>query len=254
MTAAPPHTADSAALASRLLRDFGGSSGRPLLKAMIRGEFAGDIGLLSSFGADSAVLLHMVASIDRDLPVLFLDTGKLFGETKQYRDRLVDRLGLSNVRNLQPDPVHLAAHDPKGLLWASNPDHCCHLRKVAPLENALEGIGAVISGRKRFQSDLRRRLPVVEAIDGRIRINPLAPWSKAAILGYLEAYDLPRHPLVAEGFPSIGCMPCTSRVRPGEDDRAGRWRGQDKNECGIHIAVAGGKQVVRRTAISRQSA
>jgi len=211
-------------------------STRLLLDDAINGFFRGRIALVSSFGAEAAVLLHLVAQIDRHVPVIFVDTGKLFGETLRYREALVDRLGFTDVRSVEPDPLELARRDPDGLLFASDPDACCALRKVEPLERALAGFSAWINGRKRFQGGLRGAIPVVEEADGRIKVNPLARWSARETEAYFAAYDLPHHPLEAEGYRSVGCMPCSSPVKPGEDARAGRWRGRDKSECGIHLA------------------
>ncbi len=223
-------TAVPAPLAARL----GGLPAAGLVAALAE-EFRGRVALVSSFGADSAVLLHMVAEADPGMPVLFLDTGKLFPETLAHRDRLAHRLGLRDVRAVRPDPGGLAAADPLGGLWNADPDRCCALRKAAPLERALAGFGAWISGRKRHQAATRAALPLLECdAAGRLKANPLAAWSAEAVEAYRVAYDLPAHPLVAEGYPSIGCRPCTSRVLPGEDPRAGRWRGRSKTECGIH--------------------
>jgi len=207
-----------------------------LVRAMIDNEFVGRITLVSSFGAESAVLLHMVSAVAVDTPVIFLDTGKLFGETRRYRDRLVQQLGLTDVRAITPDGEALRAGDRNGLLWTRDTDACCDIRKVQPLSRALAGFDAWISGRKRFQSALRAALPVIEFADGRFKINPLAGWSADDLRAWMKKYDLPPHPLVADGYLSIGCMPCTRRVRAGEDPRAGRWAGRDKSECGIHVA------------------
>ncbi len=209
------------------------------LIAALAAEFRGRIALVSSFGADSAVLLHLVAEADPDMPVLFLDTGKLFTETLAHRDRLARRFGLRDLRVLRPEPAELAAADPLGRLWDADPDRCCALRKTAPLERALAGFDVWISGRKRHQAATRAALPLFESDGaGRLKANPLAAWSAEAVDAYRVAYDLPAHPLVAEGYPSIGCHTCTSRVRPGEDPRAGRWRGRGKTECGIHRRLA----------------
>lgn len=208
-----------------------------LLASLIRDRLRGRIALVSSFGIEAAVLLHLVSGIDRHLPVIFLDTGKLFGETLRYRDRLVRDLGLRDVRSVEPDAADVAARDPLGELWLRDPDACCRLRKVEPLSRALSGFDAWINGRKRYQGDLRAALPVIEAVDGRIKINPLAGWSAEAIAAYFAAHGLPRHPLEAEGYASIGCMPCSSPVRADEDRRAGRWRGRGKTECGIHLPL-----------------
>jgi len=204
------------------------------LLARLADEFRGRIALTSSFGAEAAVLLHLVARVDPAMPVLFLDTGMLFPETLAHRSRLVRQLGLTDVRNLHPDPEELAGEDPESFLWAEAPDACCALRKARPLRRALEGFSIWITGRKRFQAATRAGLPLFEAQDGRVKVNPLAAWSAAEIEAYRQAHDLPAHPLVARGYASIGCLPCTTRVQPGEDPRAGRWRGRSKLECGIH--------------------
>lgn len=218
-----------------LSRRLGGLSTEDMLAEAIRHEFPGRIAVVSSFGADSAVLLHLVAAIDPAVPVLFLDTDKLFGETRRYRDRLVERLGLTDVRTIGPDPVAVAERDPEGVLWARDPDACCALRKVEPLARALEPFDAWINGRKRHQSVSRADLDLVETADGRVKLNPLADWDRAALAAYFARHDLPAHPLVEDGYRSIGCMPCSDRVAAGEDDRAGRWRGMAKIECGIHL-------------------
>jgi phosphoadenosine phosphosulfate reductase len=199
-------------------------------------RWPGRVAVVSSFGADSAVLLHLVARADRTLPVFFLDTGQHFPETLAHRDALVRRLGLRDVRSIAPTASALRAADPNGNLHARDAEACCALRKVAPLDQVLIGFTAWLTGRRRHQAGSRNALPAEEALDGgQVRLNPLIDWSANDIAAYLAAHDLPRHPLVAEGYPSIGCAPCTSRVSPGEDPRAGRWRGQDKTECGIHF-------------------
>ena len=202
-------------------------------------ERLGDkVALVSSFGAESAVLLHMAAEIKKDLPILFLDTGMLFGQTLDYRQQLAQRLGLTDVRDLRPQFQDLAVHDPAADLWKTDTAACCHIRKVLPLDRALEGFDGWITGRKRFQGGARLRLQVVEQGDGRIKFNPLANWTKEQLDAYAAGHDLPAHPLVAFGYPSIGCWPCTAPVEDGEDVRAGRWAGSDKTECGIHVERA----------------
>lgn len=226
--------------ASRVEERFVALDARALLRLSIQDLYPGRIALVSSFGADSAVLLHMVASIDTATPVVFVDTGHLFPETLAYRDELVDLLGLSNVQAVAPSTEDLATYDPERFLWSSDPDLCCEVRKVRPLGRAIEGFDAWITGRKRFQSGTRANLPLFEAEGARIKINPLASWNATRLLAYLDAHALPRHRLVAQGYPSIGCIPCTSMVKPGEDARAGRWRGRGKTECGIHLGVVSG--------------
>jgi phosphoadenosine phosphosulfate reductase len=197
----------------------------------------GRIALVSSFGADSAVLLHMVAQIDRAAPVLFIDTLMLFPETLAYQRDLAAHLGLTGLRRIQPDRVSLFLQDPDAVLHKGDPDACCTLRKAQVLDLALAGFDGWISGRKRFQSGTRAALPMfeVEPETARLKINPLAAWGADQIGAYLDRHALPRHPLVARGYPSIGCAPCTSPAAAAEDPRAGRWRGTGKVECGIHI-------------------
>lgn len=236
MDVRPAFTAiDAAAMEAR----FAGVPAPAMLAALLTGELAGSTAAVSSFGAESAVLLHMVASIDRDVPVVFTNTQKMFGETLAYRDELAERLGLTDLRVYRPDPRLLRLRDEKGLRWSYDPDGCCDLRKVEPLRRALVPFRAWISGRKGFQAGTRIAMPRFEADEGRLKINPLADWSKVELDAYFTAHDLPHHPLEAAGYPSIGCAPCTSRVRPGEDPRAGRWRGWDKVECGIHVPATG---------------
>jgi phosphoadenosine phosphosulfate reductase len=226
--------------ASRVEERFVALDALPLLRLSIQDLFPGRIALVSSFGADSAVLLHMVSQIDKATPVVFVDTGHLFQETLDYRDTLAAHLGLTNVQAVMPSVEDLETYDPEKFLWSSDPDQCCEIRKVRPLGRAIEGYDAWITGRKRFQSDTRAALPLFEAEGARIKINPLAGWNATKLLKYLDEHDLPRHTLVAKGYPSIGCIPCTSAVRPGEDARAGRWRGRSKTECGIHMGVVSG--------------
>ncbi len=213
---------------------YGDLAARDAIALAVGDLYRRRVALVSSFGADSAVLLHLLAEVDRSVPVIFLDTGRLFAETLEYRTRLTARLGLTDVRSVAPDPERLLAADRHRALWMTDPDLCCHIRKTEPLQRALAGFDAWFTGRKRFQNAARARLRLFEPDGGRIKINPLATWSAGDLEAYVRAHALPEHPLVARGYPSIGCVPCTSRVAPGEDIRAGRWRGRDKTECGIH--------------------
>lgn len=194
-----------------------------------------DLALVSSFGAESVALLHLTAMVDRDIPVLFIDTEMLFTETLVYQQEVAERLGLRNLRILRSDEV--ARDDPDGTLHQRDTDACCALRKTRPLNAALEQHSGWITGRKRFQSGQRADLDFfeVEAGTHRIKVNPLAYWQPGDVADYIAENRLPRHPLVAQGYPSIGCAPCTSPVTAGEDPRAGRWRNSDKDECGIHF-------------------
>jgi phosphoadenosine phosphosulfate reductase len=230
-----PHLALSEALEARIADRMDASA---VLRLAMTEVFPGAIALVSSFGTESALLLDMAAEIDRAIPILFLDTEKLFPETLAYRDALIDRLGLTDVRVIRPQPLQLARHDPDGRLWRENADRCCSLRKTLPLQTALAKFDAWITGRKRFQSSTRKAVALFETDDAdRLKVNPLAYWSSAQIAEEFEARDLPRHPLEAYGFPSVGCTTCTAPVAPGEDRRAGRWPGQTKTECGIHLPM-----------------
>ena len=208
-----------------------------LLRLVIEDLFPGRVALVSSFGADAAALLHMVSVVDRATPVVFIDTSQHFPETLAYRDELCAFLRLTNVMVTEPNAETMAQEDPDKVLFVSDPDRCCEIRKVKPLAEAMEGFDAWITGRKGFQNAARASLPLFEAEGERIKINPLVGWSASDVLKYIEEAGLPRHPLVAKGFPSIGCLPCTSPVGPGEDERAGRWRGRGKVECGIHVGA-----------------
>ncbi len=227
---------DAALRAGDLIARFGHLDGIELLRVLLTQELPGQIALVSSFGAESAVLLAMAAEVDPAVPIIFLDTGKLFGETITYRDKLIRTLGLTNVQTFKPLPEAEARLDAAGTLWRDNNDACCAFRKVEPLERALKPFAGWITGRKRFQSSTRAALPVIEVEDGKLKINPLANWGAKEIEAEFKRRDLPRHPLVADGFLSIGCMPCTDKVAPGADARSGRWAGLDKIECGIHLS------------------
>ena len=233
---APRFTADDVAV---LNARFASTATRDMLRSVLSEGLAGRIAAVSSFGAESAVLLHLIASIDRSIPVLFLQTGKHFNQTLTYRDEIAAQLGLTNVINLAPDPAELAARDDKGLRWSFDPDGCCDLRKVRPLARALAQFDATFTGRKGFQNAARAGLARFELDQtdaaGRLKINPLADWSSQHLADYLAATGLPVHPLVADGYLSIGCSPCTTKVAPGDDARSGRWQGWDKTECGIHV-------------------
>jgi len=207
-----------------------------VMELALRDHDVGETALVSSFGAESVVLLHMVSVLDAKLPVLFIDTQMLFPETLAYQADLADRLGLTNIIDIRADDAAVEHDDPDGTLHQFSTDACCALRKTIPLERALSRYDAWITGRKRFQAGTRAALEFFEPDgDSRLKINPLAMWGREDVEDYIVNNRLPRHPLVAKGYPSIGCAPCTSPVKPGEDPRAGRWRGSNKTECGIHF-------------------
>jgi phosphoadenosine phosphosulfate reductase len=222
-----------ALLAARLQARFAASEAIHVLAAAL-GAFDTKLALVSSFGAESAVLLHLAAQVDPSIDVIFVDTGKIFGETKSYREQLIETLKLSKVVTQRPSDYAINSQDAKGDLWLRQPDACCALRKVAPLHDALKPYSAWITGRKRGQTLDRSDLKHFEWDGEHVKINPLAGWSREEIETYMQSHALPHHSLKADGFLSIGCMPCTDRVEQGQDSRSGRWSGIDKQECGIH--------------------
>lgn len=233
---------------SRLQTFYGQMDAHELLTSMIKDEFKGEIALVSSFGAGSALLLALVADVDRSTPILFLETEKHFPETLKYVDDLSKYLGLANVIKVHPRKDLLDKIDANGELWKTQPNRCCWARKVEPLQRTLNdmGVKALITGRKRYQTEQRSNMESIELHeDGRFRINPLSNWDKEKINNEFKVRGLPEHPLKELGYLSIGCQPCTRPVKEGEDERAGRWAhtaelpgGEKKVECGIHV---GGK-------------
>lgn len=217
-----------------LLKRFQDLPDRKLLRDVIREGFPGRIAVVSSFGAESAIVLSLVAEIDPSVPVIFLDTGKHFPETLDYRDQLIDRFGLSDVRSVKPAVIDLAREDPDGTLSQRNSVRCCELRKVAPLSQALEGFDAWVTGRKRFHGALRSYLPRIEHDGTHFKVNPIVDWSAEKIERAFDDLNLPRHPLTEDGFLSIGCAPCTQAPLDENAVRSGRWAGSQKTECGIH--------------------
>lgn len=222
--------------AAALNTRFDGQSGEDVVRYALNAPEIGRVALVSSFGAESVVLLHMIASVDKSAPVLFIDTEMLFPETLSYQQTVAKTLGLRNLQTIKPERDAVFLRDNANQLHVQQPNACCALRKTEPLERALEGFDGWFTGRKRFQGGKRESLEFFEADgDNRIKVNPLAFWTPQDISEYIAKNRLPKHPLVAKGFASIGCAPCTSRVIEGEDPRAGRWRGQPKTECGIHF-------------------
>ncbi|MBV8190477.1 MAG: phosphoadenylyl-sulfate reductase [Alphaproteobacteria bacterium] len=221
-------------VAVELQRRLGFAPPNRVLSAVLGEIFSSRTAVASSFGPESAVLLHLVAEIDAATPVLFVDTGRHFRETLEYRDLLINHLGLRDVRSVGPSAEDVARLDADFSRATWDPDGCCAFRKIAPLKQALSGFDAWVTGRKRFQARTRLDLPVFEHDGDHVKINPLASWTLNDISDYVAVHRLPPHPLAIRGYPSIGCAPCTSTVRDGESRRAGRWRGSEKTECGIH--------------------
>lgn len=198
-------------------------------------HFAPDVMLTCSFQHDGVVLAHMLQQIAPQVPIVFINTGFHFPETLAYRDEIVRRLGL-NLVELQPIMPRPEFAERYGLdLYARNPDLCCHINKVEPLKRYLPGMRAWINGRRRDQASSRHAIRVVELYQGDLhKVNPLASWTSRDTFYYMQRHDLPLHPLFDQGYASIGCAPCTRPLLAGEDERAGRWAGQDKTECGLH--------------------
>lgn len=220
--------------AQALDRALRSASPAQVIEAALKTVGRDKLALVSSFGTESAALLKVMADVDPAIPVIFLDTGWLFEETLAYRDTLIARLGLRDVRSIKPLEETLSREDPDRELWFSDPDACCRIRKVEPLARALGPFSAWINGRKRFQGGLRAEMAVVEDDGARLKFNPFAHVGREEIEAIYQLAKLPPHPLVASGYLSVGCMPCSSRTSSDEDARAGRWRGRAKTECGIH--------------------
>ena len=221
--------------AGKLVDQYKGLSAEAALTKALTQDFKDQIVLSSSMGVDSAVLLHMISKIDPNMPVLFLETKKHFTETLAYRDLLTKTLGLTNVQSLTPDELEVASEDAADILYKTNKDACCDLRKVRPLERVVSKYAARITGRKRYQTPNRRNMEILEEGDNQLSLNPLAFWTAKDVTAYMRKHELPTHPLLELGYLSIGCAPCTTTVEEGEDPRAGRWRDTEKDECGIHF-------------------
>ncbi len=235
-----PHDIEKLERVAALNKEFAKASSQNIVDAVCAQKF-GKFALVSSFGAESAVLVSMVARASKQTPVILIDTEFLFEETLGYATKLAIDLGLEDVRRIVPDLVRTEIYDKDKKLHLRDADRCCHLRKVLPLQLALGEFAGWLTGRKRYQAKSRENLSYFEYdhVNARIKVNPLIGWSSEQCRDYMIAHDLPFHPLVARGYPSIGCLPCTSQVAVGEDARAGRWRGAEKTECGIHFGTQG---------------
>lgn len=219
---------------ARLNAETRGMGAQDIITVAVR-EFGRKLSYVASFGAESGAMLGLISEVDPGLPVIFIDTGMHFAQTLQYRDTLRDALHLTDIRTVHPDAEERKAIDPKHILHKTDPDACCEVRKVRPLGPALEGFDAWITGRKRFHGGGRMQLPVFEFSEGKFKVNPLASWTHEDVEAYFVSAAIPRHPLVADGYPSIGCWPCTVRPEDPSDIRSGRWAGRDKTECGLHL-------------------
>lgn len=224
------------ARAASLNEAFDGLTAERMLDRLLNGSLAGRVAVVSSFGAEAAVLLKLVADKDPATPIVFLDTLKHFDETLLYVDSLMERLGLTTLLRVRPSPARLLAEDAEGDLNARDSDRCCYVRKTLPMITVLRHFDAILTGRKRFQTAERQQMDHVEVQESWLRINPLADWSKERIDAFIAEHDLPLNPLVGQGYPSIGCSPCTVK---SDNYRDGRWPDSDKSECGIHITEDG---------------
>lgn len=203
-------------------------------------EFSPRLAMSSSFGPESGVLLHMVSRIDPSIPVLFLETGYHFPETLQYKEELVRLLKLKNVIDLKADPKRKAqvVAQYEGVPYEKNPDLCCQINKVEPMDLAIKDYDAWMSGIRRNQTDFRKSIRIFEEYkrgnNELYKISPLASLTSREMWWYLKEHNIPKHPLYDKGYLSVGCWPCTKPVQPGDDERSGRWAGKAKTECGIH--------------------
>ena len=199
--------------------------------------FGSEVALATGFGVEGCVLVSMLAGIDRTARLFYLDTDLLFPETHALRGELEARYGVHFERRATRLSLSRQAVAYGEKLWERHPDECCRLRKVEPLRETLSGLRAWITGIRREQSPRRAAARVVErdAQFGVVKINPLAGWSARDVWEYIKQNDVPHNPLLDQGYRSIGCVPCTTPIQIGEDPRAGRWRGTNKIECGIHF-------------------
>jgi phosphoadenosine phosphosulfate reductase len=193
--------------------------------------------MATKFGPEGSAILHMLAEIEPRVDVFNLDTGYQFAETIELRDRLAERYGIE-VEMVQPElsvPEYEAAHG--GPLYNREPDRCCHDRKIVPLRRRLVGFESWISSIRREQTPHRARAPIVswDAKFDVVKVSPLANWTKKEVWAFITKHQIPYNPLHDQGYPSIGCWPCTRAVAEGDDERAGRWAGFNKTECGLHV-------------------
>ncbi|MEO6029324.1 MAG: phosphoadenylyl-sulfate reductase [Candidatus Binatia bacterium] len=227
-----PHDEDIANLALR----FENAEPEEILRWAVE-RYAPDAALTCSFQHEGVVLAHMLQTIAPETPIVFINTGYHFPETLAYRDLLVERIGF-NLVEVGPaiaKPEVEQTYGPE--LFRHDPDRCCEINKVEPLRRALRGVRAWINGRRRDQASTRQALPVLEELpNGMVKINPLLRWAAKDTYEYMTRHAIPLNPLFEQGYTSIGCAPCTRPVLAGEDERAGRWAGRGKIECGIHTA------------------
>ncbi len=220
----------------KLNLEFDGKKPQEIIAWAVK-EFSPRFAMTSSFGPESGVLLHMASRVDPAIPVLFLQTGFHFPETIEYRDTLTRMLGLTNIVELTADPKKRAdlMEQNAGVPYEKNPDLCCHINKVEPLDGVLKNYDAWMTGIRRHQTDVRKAIRIIEEYEGGLyKVSPLANFTSRDAWWYLKENHIPQHPLFEKGYLSIGCWPCTRPIQAGDDERSGRWAGRAKKECGIH--------------------
>jgi phosphoadenosine phosphosulfate reductase len=219
----------------RLNTSFEGETPEPILAWSVA-EFGDRIAIATGFGPEGMALIDMAVKIEPAVKVFYLDTGLLFPETYELRDRVEQKYGLKVLPHHPALSVAEQAVTYGNDLWKTNPNLCCKLRKLEPLKEALTGLDAWVTAIRRDQSSARAGAGIIEwdLKWGLVKVNPLANWTKQKIWDYILRHDVPYNPLHDAGYPSIGCTHCTQPVQIGEDDRAGRWRGFAKTECGLH--------------------
>ena len=214
---------------------FADGDPKSILEHSILNLFKNKIAYVCSFGTESAIILDLISKIDKDIPIIMLNTHFLFKETIKYKNELLKLLGLKNYREVFPDEKMLNKYDVDNSLWKKDVEKCCNLRKVIPLENSLNNFESWISGRKSYHLGDRQNLKAFELINNKIVVNPLFNSTKEFIDNYFLSNNLPRHPLFEKGYLSIGCSHCTVKAKNIMDPRQGRWSDSSKTECGIHL-------------------
>tara|TARA_B100000242_G_scaffold147935_1_gene105436 strand:+ start:307 stop:1005 length:699 start_codon:yes stop_codon:yes gene_type:complete len=209
-------------------------SPQDILDNSINNIFKKKMVYVCSFGTESAIILHMISDIDRSFPIILLNTNYLFKETIEYKDYLIDKFKFSDFKEISPSVEDLKINDSKGTLWKEDPDLCCNIRKVLPLQKELQKYDAWISGRKSYHEEERKNLKFFEYINKKIVVNPLAKVKRDFVNSYFKIHNIERHPLFESGYQSLGCTHCTVKTSKIDSPRSGRWANKIKTECGIH--------------------
>ena len=219
---------------NKLNDDCKNSLPQNILENSINNIFKKKMVYVCSFGTESAIILHMVSEIDKSLPIILLNTNYLFKETIEYKDYLINKFKFSNFKEIYPSIKDLKINDSEGKLWKEDPDLCCNIRKVLPLQKELKKYDAWVSGRKSYHAGERTNLKFFEYINEKIVVNPLANVNRNFVDSYFKKHDIERHPLFESGYLSLGCTHCTVKTSMIDSPRSGRWADKIKTECGIH--------------------